>query len=352
MRRAWLIIFLVLVILAGCDSKPVEYREQVNHLSSTNRSLTIEENDGAVQSKNVIKKLNEDLDGDTHPEDISVILSDNAQDSEIYDLSIRINDTEFTIHKYCNNSMYTDPMYTDLIHLQTIQSSDQVKFLMLSVSFPVNGQGMDGDYRANLFRYTDKKIIPVWDGTYSHSQSNFQYIIDIAQFTLELPEDGIRYTKKFEPESKYSFLMKDRKEREKAGKSIPSIFLTVPVIENLGVKDYDNDGLKEIITQNAVFLEDAHIYIGSLYTLYRPGKLTGRPDKVFMLDRYGISSRIMKEIIDNGYMEKGNWGVTLRYWIETKYKNYTEKDIENSLKELLEQKILVLDNDVYKLFLK
>jgi len=105
--------------------------------------------------------------------------------------------------------------------------------------------------------------------------------------------------------------MTERKKREKEGKSIPSFFLDVVKIENLGIKYYDNDGFKEIITQNVISLEDNHIYIGSLYTIYKLKKLIGRPDKIFMLDRYGISSRIIKEIIDNGYIQKGNWGSTL-----------------------------------------
>ncbi|HEY5584682.1 MAG TPA: hypothetical protein VIK78_09350 [Ruminiclostridium sp.] len=146
--------------------------------------------------------------------------------------------------------------------------------------------------------------------------------------------------------------MTERKKREKEGKSIPSFFLDVVKIENLGIKYYDNDGFKEIITQNVISLEDNHIYIGSLYTIYKLKKLIGRPDKIFMLDRYGISSRIIKEIIDNGYIQKGNWGSTLSYWIETKYNNYTEKDIEKALDKLEEQKIIVLENDAYKLLMK
>jgi hypothetical protein len=94
-----------------------------------------------------------------------------------------------------------------------------------------------------------------------------------------------------EPDSKYGWIMKERKEREKAGKSIQSIFLSVQQIESLGIRDYNNDGFEEIITQNAIFLEDAHIYIGSLYTVYRPGNLSSKPASIFILDRYGISSR-------------------------------------------------------------
>lgn len=109
--------------------------------------------------------------------------------------------------------------------------------------------------------------------------------------------------------------------------------LFLPDVENLVIQDYDEDGLKEIITQNSIRLGDSHIYIGSLYTVYRPENLRSGPDKIFMLDRYGIPSRLINEIIDNGSIKKGSWGSALTYWIETKYNNYTEKDIEKAVKE-------------------
>ena len=331
MRRACLIILVFAVILFGCDNKPVQHREKLNDISGT-RSLSILEKDRAINNEKMLKKLNEDLDGDMHPDDITLMFLENAQDTKLCDISIRINETEYKIPKY-----YTNPVSQDLkINLQTLKSADQLKFIVLSASIPVNGNRTDGAYRANVFMYKDKKINSIWDGTYPHSQSDFQYIINIDKFTLELPDAGISYTRKFESDSKYSWIMTERKKMEEAGKSIPSIFLAVLGIENLGIQDYDNDGFKEIFTQNAILLEDDHIYIGSLYTVYRPENFAGRPDKIFMLDRYGISSRIIKEIIDNGFFQKGNWGSTLSYWIETKYKNYTEKDIEKSLDELVE----------------
>lgn len=348
MGKSLLIIFVIAVILSACNSKPDQQREQLNNISSTNKSLSILEKDKVIRNERLLKNLNEDLDGDTHPEDISLILLENSQDPQWYDISIRIDGTEYNIFKYCTNQVFPDQK----INLQTLQSADQSKFIVLSASISVNGNRTDGEYRANVFLYKEKKITPVWDGTYSHSQSDFQYIIDIDKFTLELPDESISFVKKFKSDSKYSFIMTERKKRDKTGKSIPSIFLDVLEIENLGIKDYDNDGLKEIITQNAIFLEDNNIYIGSLYTIYRPKNLIGRPDKIFMLDRYGISSRIIKEIIDNGHIQNGNWGSTLSYWIETKYNNYTEKDIEKALNELEEQKIIVLENDAYKLLLK
>jgi hypothetical protein len=348
MRRTWTLFFVLLIILTGCASKPDQQKEKVNPVSYDKQDLSIIEKNDELQKGKVLKKLSEDLDGDAHPEDIRLMLLENSQDSQWYDISVKINDIAYNIPKY-----FTNPIGHDQeTNLQTLQAADQSKYIMLSTSFPINGNVTDGDYRTYVFRYSGKKINLVWNGTFPHSQSDFQYIIDTDKFTLELPDYGISYMKRFASDSKYKWIMTERKEREKAGKSIPSIFLSIQEIENLGIRDYDGDGFKEIITQNSILLEDSHIYIGSLYTVYRPESLMNRPDKTFILDRYGISSRLIKEIIDNGSIKKGSWGSTLTDWIETKYNNYTEKDIEKSLSELQKQNIIVFEKDAYRLLLK
>ena len=348
MRRAWAIFILFLFILMGCTGEPVQQEGCFNTISDGNACLSIKDKNEESQNDKVLKKLSEDLDGDAHPEEICLFLLENPQDSQWYDISVKVNDTEYNIPKYC-----TAPVGPDQeTNLQILQSAEYSKYILLSTSFPINGNVTDGNFRVNILQYSDKKIKLVWDGTFPYSQSDFQYIIGTDGFTLELPGYGISYVKKFTSDSKYHWTMTERKEKEKTGKSIPSILLSIQEIENLGVRDFDDDGYREVITQNSIYLEDSHIYIGSLYTVYKPENLASRTDKIFMLDRYGISSRIIREIIDNGYIKKGNWGSTLTYWMETKYNNYTEKDIEKSLDELVKQKIIVSENDVYKLLIK
>lgn len=315
-----IILLLVLCIfLAGCSS---------TNKSDSNGKENLIGNEPAEAMINDMheQKVIDEVSLDTNDDHLEVLYIGKENDGFV---QIRSNSSEYTLKdfRYDEKAFDTEPK------LHVLQSEGAKKHILLSASYKING-GTDGCYDAYVFEYNHGNIAPIWRSAFPPEDITHKY--SNRELTLELAGYDIRHKIMFE-ENQVKEMLKGKDE------SILSEAHSVVLreAENFGYLDYDNDGIMELFTQTPIYFDPTNRYLGSLYVVFGAEESGINVKKSFVLDRKSIKARLLKEIIDHGTVTYGEWGETLDYWINSGENGYTEKDIENSVSELVEQGILL-----------
>lgn len=324
MKKVLYFLSLLIVLATGC-------RKQNFEVFENSKNNMIPGNSSECQNNIIISTITDDLDNNGELESIILYFVKNASE---YDLILTIGNRNYIITNVCTklDDLEVAP------NIQILELTGETKYMMVIYSLKKQG-GTDGDYYFSLLKYVNDSIVTVNDGNILLNDFKCDKYND--HISLRMSEYNINYIKAFDKDSGYYSMMNNTDEVSSEYRKNSKIKTTC--IENIGVHDFDNDGIKEIITQSSIELEMGKTYIGSLYLLYKLDDSNLSVKKAFILDHTSIQSRIIKLVIENGYYDMNSRRTDeLEIWLD--------EDIKSNLRTLEKNNILMKLNDTY--FLK
>ena len=317
--RIKLCVLIVLAVSILCSCSNIEDNTTIyksESIISTSKSEVTMVQPKEPQS-NIIQSLKEDLAGNGKINEI-YLLNDNNE------LKIKIDNSILTLG---NIAVYAKEMFV----VKIITSEDNNKYVAVYKYFFIGSASGEQDDLYLLNYNNEKSIDLLWSGNlpnYKYEYKNNKISVAFTDLNKVIEGDISNTVKR----------MEDQKARIEP-LTINDFFngSIKLVLTDVGAQDYNEDNYGEIITKHDVYNEQLYMYLSSIYTIWKVKNDEVYIYKSFIIDLHSYESRVISEIIENGYLSNDKLESLLN-------KDEGEKDYTTYINKLVQEEIINIQN--------
>jgi hypothetical protein len=283
MKKITYLILLVALLLSACSRHENTFIDQGEKREISSSNIAIISNiESTVESGNSDE---EDLNNDGIHDHISLSYNNN--------LIVKVNSDTLNLCKFDLIDENIKPTF------KVIEGNESKKFILVYYECPTVG---DSEFHVFLLKY-DNDISLLWNGQlpeyeykYNKNKVYFTYLENHKTSSTDI--------------SAIAKSLSTRKALDKNGNFVlisVDDFLNGPIItyiSNLNIRDYDGDGIDEIVTSNEILNKERASYLSTLYTSWEVNDDKIQVMHYILAYRNTMDFFILRKIMNDSYLDK------------------------------------------------